>query len=257
MFFFLITSQSTKVMDELNAVTSLHRCAKLYREVWDSLDHWIISKEGNSEQKHFWLFPVGQEDGRTPVEVVHQHAGADGRIWIDDRAAATLMPKAFSLGGFLTLVDLTKHFAVRCRPQQIANALWSFAVLMFQPLNCWVAFSDMEICQWMRIWQGACTGADFFGAEIRQTDTSESQLPIKHLGQGQLIFCLCFAGGQSQKKKSVLPRGTRRSRKEFDHHYLTAPWSFFVQVRSGTPWHICRTECVQQPLGIGYIRFHW
>ena len=95
MFFFLITSQSTQVMDELNAVTSLHRCAKLYREVWDSLDHWITSKQGNSERMHFWQFPVCQEDGRTPVEVIHQHAGADGRIWIDDTDAATPCQKHF------------------------------------------------------------------------------------------------------------------------------------------------------------------
>lgn len=231
-------------MDELNAVTSLHRCAKLYREVWDSLDHWIISKEGNSERIHFWVFRVGQEDGRTPVEVIHQHAGADGRIWIDDRAAATLMPKAFSLGGFLTLVDLTKHFAVRCRPQQIANALWSFAVLMFQPLNCGVAFSDMEICQWMRIWQGACTGANIFCTEIRQTATSESQLPINSWAKASWYFAFALQAGKAQKKNACFQKG-QEDPEEFDHHYLTALWEFLLQVGSGTPWHFCPTECVQ------------
>lgn len=44
-------------------------------------------------------------------------------------------PARCSSRGFVALVDLTKHFAQRCRPQQIANALWSFAVLMFQPLG--------------------------------------------------------------------------------------------------------------------------
>lgn len=140
-----------------------------------------------------------------------QVQSADGRIWIDVRAAATPMPKAFSLGGFLTLVDLTKHFAVRCRPQQIANALWSFAVLMFQPLNCAVAFSNMEICQWMRIWQGACTRADIFGHRDSTDWHFWKPTANQQLGQGQLIFCLCFAGGQSTKKKCVLPKGARRS----------------------------------------------
>ena len=41
----------------------------------------------------------------------------------------------------------------------------------------------------------------FFRTEIRQTDTS--------VGQGQLIFCLCFAGGQSQKKKRASKRGKK------------------------------------------------
>ena len=94
----------------------------------------------------------------------------------------------------------------------------------------------------------------FFGTEIRQTDTSESQLPIKHLGQGPLIFCLCFAGERdaSNSKKGQEDLG------EFDHESLfDSSWGkFLLQVRSGTPWHIRRAECVQQPLGIGYIRFH-
>ena len=84
----------------------------------------------------------------------------------------------------------------------------------------------------------------FFGTEIRQTDTSESQVPIKHLGQGQLIFCLCFAGEQSKKKKKK-----KRDKKIWGNltmnHYLTAPWEFLLQVGSGTPWHFCPTECVQ------------
>eukprot|EP00931_Biecheleriopsis_adriatica_P076358 TRINITY_DN50075_c0_g1_i1.p1 TRINITY_DN50075_c0_g1~~TRINITY_DN50075_c0_g1_i1.p1 ORF type:complete len:820 (-),score=177.20 TRINITY_DN50075_c0_g1_i1:48-2507(-) len=69
-----------EVMDEVNAVTALHRAAKLYRE----------------------------DDGRTPVEEVHRSEG------------------------LRYLVDLTLHFASRCRPQQIANAIWSLAVLSYQ-----------------------------------------------------------------------------------------------------------------------------
>ncbi|CAK9090516.1 unnamed protein product [Durusdinium trenchii] len=80
-----------EVMDELNAVTSLHRAAKLYRE----------------------------EDGRTPVEVIHQHPG------------------------FIGLVQLTQHFVARCRPQQLANALWSCAVLMFQSVELLTL-----LCRW-------------------------------------------------------------------------------------------------------------
>ena len=53
--------------------------------------------------------------------------------------------------GFQVLVELTKHFAVRCRPQQIANALWSFAVLMYQDqelisLLCRLAFKLKRLC---------------------------------------------------------------------------------------------------------------
>ncbi|CAJ1456015.1 unnamed protein product [Effrenium voratum] len=69
-------------MDELNAVTALHRAAKLYRE---------------------------DDGGRTPLEEIHQDPG------------------------FQNLLELTRHFVQRCRPQQIANALWAFAVLNFQP----------------------------------------------------------------------------------------------------------------------------
>lgn len=73
--------QRHEVMDEINAVTSLHRAAKLYRE---------------------------DDAGRTPLDVVHRHAG------------------------FLCLLELTEHFAAKCRAQQIANALWAFAVLLFR-----------------------------------------------------------------------------------------------------------------------------
>lgn len=78
-------------MDELNAVTALHRVAKLYREAF---------VEG------FFRVESLEEEQRRGEILQHQ--------------------------GFQVLVELTWHFAVRCRPQQIANALWSFAVLMYQ-----------------------------------------------------------------------------------------------------------------------------
>ncbi|CAK9111823.1 cGMP-dependent protein kinase [Durusdinium trenchii] len=44
---------------------------------------------------------------------------------------------------FIGLVQLTQHFVARCRPQQLANALWSCAVLMFQPVELLTL-----LCRW-------------------------------------------------------------------------------------------------------------
>ena len=122
-----------------------------------------------------------------------------------------------------------------------ASLFWCFSHLTAQ-----LHFQTWKSVNGLGFDKGHALVQIFFGTEIRQTASSESQLPIKHLGQGQLIFCLCFAGEQSKKKRGCFQvyKG-QEDPEEFDHHYLTAPWEFLLQVGSGTPWHFCPTECVQ------------
>lgn len=83
----------SEVMDEVNAVTALHRAAKLYRE----------------------------EESSTPVEVVQ------------------------ASDGLHRLLELVWHLSRRCKPQQLSNAVWSCAVLLWQDAPILTRLADLAV----------------------------------------------------------------------------------------------------------------
>ncbi|CAE8722578.1 unnamed protein product, partial [Polarella glacialis] len=51
------------------------------------------------------------------------------KLYREDDAGRTPLEEVHASEGLVYLLELTRHFAARCRPQQIANAVWSCAVL--------------------------------------------------------------------------------------------------------------------------------
>lgn len=62
------------------------------------------------------------------VTALHRAA----KLWREEDAGTTPIEEIRASAGIQSLMKLTRHFAVRCRPQQLSNAVWACAVLMHQ-----------------------------------------------------------------------------------------------------------------------------